>query len=167
MENKILYKIDIKKRTSWPLAIFLGLFLFSGIGILGTIIYGIISESQSFDEFYFSAFILLVVLIIVADILLWQLKGVESIIIDNEIRLIKHGKLFEMKRSIKFNEFESIQVANDLESPFWIKIYGLGGGKIIFNYLGRKAKIGQDISIDYAEIVADEIDRIITQYKIG
>jgi len=164
MTNKeIKYRMDFKKKTSLPFSIFIGIFLFLGALIFGNLVYIIVGEPERINGLLFVMILIIIVLVFVLDILLWQLKGVEILIISDKIELIKNGKLFKMRKSIDFNELESISIDNDPDTPFLIKLFGLSGGKIIIKYLGRSTRIGQDISISYAEIAVEELDKVISR----
>jgi len=155
------FKIELKKRINWPFTIFLGLWLIIWIAIFGTIFYGLITTPNRIGDLVFVVILGIIIGLWVVDRFLWQISGVELLIITNKIELIKKGKLYKSCQKIDFLEYESVSFDEDIQTPFWIKLYGLKGGKIIINYLGHKVRFGQDTSISYAEIAANEIDKEI------
>jgi hypothetical protein len=158
MTDDIKYKIECKKHTKWMFALFLGLFLIILITILSTILYGLINTPSRIGDFAFFVIVMIVFGLIILDRFLWQIKGVELLMITNKIVLIKKGKLFKSTKQIDLNEFESVSFDQDNETAMISKLYGLKGGKIKINYLGHCTRFGQDISFDFAEIISKEIE---------
>jgi hypothetical protein len=164
MNKEIKYKVEFKKRTNWPFAIFMGLSIIVLFAILGTILYGLIGMPDRISDLAYVVVILILIGIWIVDVFLWQIRGVEQFVITNRIEIIKRGKLFKSVSKIDFIDFESITYDDDKTTPFSIKLYGLSGGKIRIKYLGRGIRFGQDISLIMAEIVAKEIDDEMRKY---
>ncbi len=80
---------------------------------------------------------------------------------NKNIEIIKTGKIINSKKVITFSEFESFDYGNDDEIPLLIRLYGIKGGKIIINYLGRSLRMGQDISINQAKTIVQEVDSLL------
>jgi hypothetical protein len=168
MIEDMKYKIEFKKQTNWIFAIFLGLFIIILIAILATIIYGLITTPSRIQDFAFIVIIMILIGLVILDRFLWQIKGVELLLITDKLILIKKGKLYKSTKQIDFNEYESISYDKDNQTSIIAKLYGLKGGNIRINYLGRQTRFGQDISLKLAEIVTKEIDneikKIINNY---
>jgi len=163
--EEIKFKVEFKKNTNWLFAIFIGIWILGLILINGTIIWGLIGMPERISDF---AFVLVLSTFIGAWILdrfLWQIRGSEVLIISDKIEIIKTGKLFESKKSIDFYEYESISFGNDTTTPFWLKLYGLKGGKIRIKYLDHELRIGQDITLDMAESVSKEFNDTIEKSR--
>jgi hypothetical protein len=161
-EKGIKYKIDFRKRPSWIFSLFLGALLITGILILVNLVHGVINESIRFKDFVLVIVIIITAMIFVMDKFLWQVQGVETLIVSENIQIIKHRKLFKSLKSIEFNELEAISFDNDSDTPVWIRLFGFTGGKIKIKYLGRSTRVGQDVSVKYAEIVVEELDSILS-----
>ena len=148
------------------MALFLGTAIVISLSILSTIIYGLINEPERIKDFVIVVLLLSLLIIFMVDLFLWQIRGVEILIINDNIEILKKGKIFKSKRSILFSEFESFDYGNDDNLPLWIRLYGINGGKIIINYLGKSVRIGQDISINQAKTIVEEVDFILNRIMI-
>ena len=164
MNNEIKYKIEFRKITNWPFTIFIGLSMIVLFAILGTILFGLIGMPDRISDLAYVVVILILIGIWIIDVFLWQIRGVEQFVITDRIEIIKRGKLFKSVSKIDFIDFESITYDDDESTPFWMKQYGLSGGKIRIKYLGRGIRFGQDISSIMAEIVTKEIDDEMGKY---
>ncbi|MDP4269180.1 MAG: hypothetical protein Q8909_03520 [Bacteroidota bacterium] len=154
MESDTTYKIELKRKTNWILAIFLLVWMIVWAVVTFGFVYSAI-DWGIMEQLAFPIFCLLLSGIFVFDRLLWQLNGKEVVIIDDKIKIFKTGKLFTSKNNIELYEVSHISCSDDKkEISFMARIYGLRGGKIIIHYLGRKTRIGQSISIQEAEIIA-------------
>lgn len=155
------YKIEFKKQTNWIFAVFLGFFTIVLIAILATIMYGLVTTPGRIQDFAFIIIAMILIGLLILDRFLWQIKGVELLLITDKIILIKKGKLYKSTKQIDFNDYESISFDKDNQTSIIAKLYGLKGGNIRINYLGRQTRFGQDISLKLAEIVVKEIDNEI------
>jgi len=164
MNNEIKYKVEFKIMTNWLFTIFIGLSIIVLFAILGTILYGLIGMPDRISDLAFVVVLLILIGVWIIDIFLWQIRGVEQFVITDRIEIIKRGKLFKSVSKIDFIDFESISYDDDKTTPFWIKQYGLSGGKIRIKYLDRGIRFGQDISLIMAEIVSKEIDDEMRKY---
>lgn len=165
MDPKEHYKITFKKKTSLTITLFLGAGIVIGSMILATIIYGLTGEPGRIKDFSIIVVLLALFIIVLVDRFLWLTRGIETLIINENIEVQKRGNIFSSKKIITFSEFESFDYGNDTQIHFWIRLYGISGGKIIINYLGRSLRIGQDISLNQAKIIVEEIDTVL--YKIN
>ena len=161
MSRKELYKIIFKKTTSLTITLFLGTAITIGLMILSTIIYGLIGEPERIKDFAIVVVLLAIFIIFLLDRFLWQIRGIEILIINQNIEVLKKGNIFQSKKIVTFSEFESFDYGDDDKIPFWIRLYGINGGKIIINYLGKSLRIGQNISINQAKIIVEEIDHTL------
>jgi hypothetical protein len=158
MGNVIHYKVEFRKETNWVMAIFLGAFILALIAILGTIIYGLIGSPGRISFFAFPIILMILAGAWVLDRFLWQIRGKEIVLITDKIEIIKNGKLYATSYHIALDEIEAVSFDDDRNTSFWIRLYGISGGKLVLEYLGRKSRVGQDISLGLAEIVAKEMD---------
>jgi hypothetical protein len=120
--------------------------------------YGLITSPSRIKDFAFIVIVMIIIGLLILDRFLWQIKGVELLLITDKIVLIKKGKLYKSTKQIDFNEYESISFDKDNTTSIISKLYGLKGGNIKINYLGRQTRFGQDISLKLSEIVSNEID---------
>jgi len=161
MDRKPRYHIKLRKTTSLTLTLFLGAAMVVGLMILSTIIYGLTGDPGSIKDLALAVVLLALVIIFVLDRILWQIRGVEILVIDENIEVLKKGKIFTSRKVITFSEFESFDYGNDDKIPLIIRVYGIRGGKIIINYLGRSLRMGQDLSVNQAKTIVDEVDHIL------
>jgi len=162
-ESNVKYRAEFKKKTNWIFTIFIGIWI-----IALTVIFIAFSLIAFHERIYGLIFILLLMILIgawVLDRFLWQIRGREELIITNKIEIIKSGKLVKSTKNIEFFEYESIEYDNDSKTPWWIKLYGLSGGKICIKYLGREVRIGQNINLPLAESVSGECRNLIEKHK--
>ena len=164
MNNEIKYKVEFKIMTNWLFTIFIGLSIIVLFAILGTILYGLIGMPDRISDLAFVVVLLILIGVWIIDIFLWQIRGVEQFVITDRIEIIKRGKLFKSVSKIDFIDVESITYDDYNTTPFWIKLFGLSGGKIRIKYLGRGIRFGQDIPSIMAEIVSKEIDDEMRKY---
>jgi hypothetical protein len=161
MYEKPRYQITLRKTTSLTLSLFLGAALVVGLMILSTILYGLAGDPERIKDLAFAVVLLALSIIFVLDRVLWQIRGIEMLIIDENIEVLKKGTIFNSRKVITFSEFESFDYGNDNKIPLMIRVYGIKGGKIIINYLGRSLRLGQDLSISQAKTIVEEVDHIM------
>ena len=73
------------------------------------------------------------------------------------LELRNTGTLFHRRLHLRWDEIEEITTDDDSSTPWWIKAWGIGGGKVVLTYLGRNRRFGQDLSLREAERIAVEI----------
>lgn len=161
MYEKPRYQITLRKTTSLTLSLFLGATLVVGLMILSTILFGLTGDPERIKDLAFAVVLLALSIIFVLDRVLWQIRGIEMLIIDENIEVLKKGTIFNSRKVITFSEFESFDYGNDNKIPLMIRVYGIKGGKIIINYLGRSLRLGQDLSISQAKTIVEEVDHIM------
>lgn len=157
------HKIPVK--TNLLFTIFIALWGTIALLIMVTISSGIIICLCNYELFSAVLFILIAV-ILSYNLVVWRIAGAEIIQIhDDGILLTRSRTIFRKKRFISFNEFESVVVNNDKDTPRWIKLYSIGGGKIKIKYLGRNTRVGMSIHIQDAESIVNEINNTISQIR--
>ena len=118
---------------------------------------GLISEVYP-GKLIFVTCILAFAVLGVIKYLLWQAKGKETLTFtDSQIVIEKSGPLFKKKLELNYFEVDEFLFDEDKETFWWIKFYGIGGGKIIVRYLGRKKRFGQDLTTIQAKKLIEEI----------
>jgi hypothetical protein len=151
--------VTMKRKPNWLILPMTGLWILGWIGILLTIIYGLITDSDKLDGeiilfMTFSFFTGLFVL----RIFLWHLSGVEKITIDNkELRIEKLGTILTIPSKFEIEQIEYISNTERPPTPRWIKFWGLGGGQIEFVYLGQTKYFGQSLTFEEATKIIESM----------
>ena len=166
IKDEIIFNVNFKKKTAWPITIFIIIWTIGVIVMMATIIWGIIETPPRLMDFLFPLTVMFVLVFWALNIILWNLKGIETIVISDKIEISKTGKLFSSKNSIHFFEYDGIYSKDDDPMPFWQTKYGLNGGRIIIKYLGKEIRVGQNISMKKASKVVDEFKEAIEKLKL-
>lgn len=166
MKKRLSYKVEFRKTPNWFITLFLGTVFISFLIALVVITNLILLTDNSNPDHALFLMLIVILEIWILDLLLWQLNGRETLQISNKIEILKHGKIFKSVKIIEFNEFELVYSEEDNTNSFLAKLYGLKGGKIVINYLGRDTRFGQDITLDLADIVVNEIEYAIERIKL-
>ena len=146
---------------------FIGIWLVTWGAIIITIGYGLSNNPKKADTLLFSVFILLLLFGLLAiDILLWLVRGKESIEITNDNFIIKRmGSLLKLKRSYPIREINGFSVSDGNNVSFWAKSYGLAGGQIRFDVKGKTKFIGQTLTKAEAQEYVNELNALLSSRK--
>jgi hypothetical protein len=166
IKDEIIFNVNFKKKTTWPKTIFLIIWTIGVVASMATIIWGIIETPSRLLDFLFPLIVMFSSVLWASNIILWNLKGIETILISDKIEISKTGKLFSSKNNIHFYEYDGIYSKDDVPTHFWQTTYGLDGGKIIIKYLGKEIRVGQDISMHKASKVVAEFNNVIEKLRL-
>jgi hypothetical protein len=166
VNDEIIFSVNFKKKTNWPKTIYFIIWTIGVVAMMATIIWGIIETPSRLLTFLFPLIVMFSLVLWVTNIILWNLKGIETILISDKIEISKTGKLFSSKNTIHFYEYDGIYSKDDDPTPFWQTKYRLDGGRIIIKYLGKEIRVGQDINMNKASKVVDEFNDVIEKIKL-
>jgi hypothetical protein len=141
-----------KVKTRWFQTTFVFLWTLASIAVIGVLTYGLITTPSRIDDLIFILFILIVAVFVTVNYLIWQINGEEVLTFgQNGIELKNQGTFF--KRFLRINYFELEQIAYDPNgnNSRLLKFWGISGGKIKIEYLGRKRMFGHDLTDEEAK----------------
>jgi len=157
---------NVKKKTNWFLTIFVSIWVIGLIFIIGVISYGLITTPSRIDDLIAVLIFMILIAFLAIDYLRWQLRGQEIIIFDEaKIEIKNSGTFFTSRTIINYFEAENIEPDTDEDTPKLIKFWGIGGGKIKIEYLGRRKRFGQDLTPKEAERIGKEMKLEIERRK--
>jgi hypothetical protein len=155
-----------KVKTRWLLSIFVIIWTIACFAMIGIIIGGLIGTPSRINDFIAIVVILFIAAFFTINYLIWQFKGHQNLTFSEKGLIFSNsGTWFSNRFELSYSELESVTFDNDEKTANWIKIWGIGGGKIIFGYLGRARRFGQDLSLKDAGIIAGEINIEIEKRK--
>jgi hypothetical protein len=157
MSHNYIDKIFVlKKRTNWFLALFLVPFSIIAVSLATFTTYGqigsyFLNNKILFPNYYPELWILALGLWLIAfiaiNIFLWQIIGKERLsFLEDRIELLRGNGLIKRPIKINYFEIESFETDGDNGTPYWIKHWGLGGGKIIIIKVPNNIRFGQDLT---------------------
>jgi hypothetical protein len=149
--------LSVKKKRSFILLLFLGVWLALAWVIVFTILYNFITDR--FDsELAIATLMIVLISLYLSRVFLWNLSGEESISFFNEyIEIRKKGLPFFSTFKIFYTEFEGVDTEQD-KTPGVLRIYGIAGGKLNIKYLGKTIRFGQSIEDNEALQLKSEIE---------
>ena len=151
--------LTIKREPDWVVLLFTGIWLLIWLGITGTIIFGLVTDPDMFDDgimLFMTIFFLGGLFFL--KIFLWHLRGKEIITIDDkELRIDKVGTILSFPSIFEIDQIDYISNTEKPMTPKWIKFWGLGGGQIEFVFLGQTKYFGQTLSVSEATKVIEQI----------
>ncbi len=133
-------------------------FLWTGICLvmLGVFTAGLATTPSRIDDLGWVWLVLLVAAYFAINYLVWQLRGAEVLVISNGMLSLHNTGTFVRRRlTLAIEEVEDIIWDEDLSTPYSIKHWGVGGGKVLIHHHGRVRRYGQDMSVGEAKRVAD------------
>ena len=150
------YKAPVE--TRWMRTLFMIAWTGIAIAICGILGYGLVTTPSRIHDLILVWLGLLAASILGCNYLSWQLRGGEVIVLRAGGLVLRNtGTLFHRRLHLRWDEIEEITTDDDSSTPWWIKAWGIGGGKVVLSYLGRNRRFGQDLSLREAERVALEI----------
>lgn len=160
-EESEIKTFRIEKDTNWILVFFLTIWLVVWLIIVGFVGYGQITNPTRFPELWLVLAAILAAGLFVLRMWFWQVRGVEIIRgYPDRIEVCKTGSFAFGRTCIYLHELDGIEASNDDTTPHWLRWWGLGGGTIVFSYLGRSFRCGQDLSIQHATRIARELNAL-------
>jgi hypothetical protein len=139
----------------------LGVFALSISVLIGlyTVLMGTNKAGFYIDGGFIICLIFLFAGIFVFRQLLWQLRGVEKIIIaDTKIKIKKEGTFWTFPIEYELQYIDKFRLAYKDPTPFFLKIYGFTGGKIEFKYMEMTKRFGQTIETNEAKKIVEELN---------
>lgn len=158
------YKVRIEASKAFTL--FIATWATVALVMSCLITYGIFSSSRYDGFLLIVAFACFLLSSLAFNLVRWRVIGVEILQLrEDGIFLTRTGTVFKKSQLITFNEMDSIEADDDIKTRRWIKLYKLGGGKIIINYLSRHTRFGQSLSYHEAQKLAGEIAQAVKEIK--
>lgn len=168
-ENQLNFSVKVK--THWFPLIFVFIWTLGCVASIAVILYGIRTTPSRIESGIMTCLVIIFLVLLASNYMRWQLTGKENIIISNTgIEIFKSGTWFSKRLKLAFFEFEGIQVSEDKKTSFTRKFYGIGGGKVVFHYLGRNRRFGQDMTFKEAKKIVNRIKTEISSrglYRFG
>ena len=157
-------KIEFKIKTRLIPTLFLSIWTILCLILTGILTYALFTSPSRIDGLLIFVFIILIlVLFLNSNYIIWQINGKETLFVSKEkIVLRNENTFFNNKFEIDAKLIDNISVIDN--DSFIKKFWGVFGGKIIIEYLGRSKKIGKDISLHRAEEIAKQIKNKIKYY---
>lgn len=156
----------IKKKQNWFILFLTGVWLIVWFGIFTTVLYGLATDTDKLDEeiVIFTTFFFIAA-IFVFKIFLWHLRGKEKIVLnDNELKIEKLGTIFTFSQKYELHLIENLSLTSIPTTPLWIRIWGLGGGQIKFEYLGQNKYFGQSLNREEASVIIKDLNNFQKDY---
>ena len=151
----------LHKKGNQILLLFLPLWLAACLLMTGTIIYGMITDGNRFPELWLAVLVLLAIVLLVARMWLWHLRGKEILTAHHDhIEIARQGSFGFSKRHITISEIDSINSSPDNDTPRWLRWWGFSGGTIRIRYLGRAVRCGQDLSEISSATIVEELNTL-------
>ena len=154
-------RIEIKREpNTWLIALMtMWLILFIAGSILISIDY--FFYDVNFDSIIFAGYLIFILAaIIVVRQLLWQLQGKEIVeISDGKLLLYKEGIFWAQPKTFELDYVDKFRYEKNDETTFFLKKYGLSGGKIIFNYMDLPKQFGQTVTESEARSIINQIEK--------
>jgi len=164
-----------KKKTGWGLVFGLSVFSIIMLIVLKGFLQAWIEEIMRGDGipelFFVPIAIMVLTLLFIFNIILWQIRGQETVCMDNEKLVIKKGKrLFNIPKAINIYEIDEIffepYPAKFFSASSFLEMVGLRGGKICVEYKGRYVVyIGQSISDEEAKKCVEEMNVKLLEFN--
>lgn len=158
-------KFIIKRTPNGLVLLVTGLWTLAWVVLLGTLVVGLISDKDKRADGVLVLFIILFFMIglFICRVFLWHLRGKEIVEITDDEFIISHvGTIFPSTKKFEFSLIENIAFTDNSTIPRWIKLTGLGGGHIEFEYMGQKKYFGQTIELKNAKEI---ISRLVQGQK--
>lgn len=159
-------EIEIKRLSRYNYAFIIGILTAIILGTFIKVFYTVIEAPYKLTE---TVLIFLLLLLMGSlfglKLFFWNIRGKEKVIITPDLLIIrKQGTLFSVPRKYELSLVEGFSSTKDSPYPWWMRIYGLAGGQVMFHYLGSPRYFGQTLSFQEAQQVADIIvEKIIHQ----
>ena len=159
-----LFVLTMKRKPNWFMLLLTGVWVFGLIGITATVIYGLLTDSDKLDGdiVLFMALFILIGLFVL-KIFLWHLRGKEKIVIKGkELWIIKVGTILTIPKKYEISLIDNFTVTDRPTTPHWIRFWGLGGGRIQFDYLDQIKYFGQTLTKNEAIQIIDKLNKKIS-----
>lgn len=148
-------KVSSRIKTRWLLTLFILIWTVMCMIMTGILTYAFLTSPVRIEGFLIFVLVTLIVAAFAAsNYIFWQIKGKETLLINEEKIVFKNeNTLFKNKFDLDLALIDNVRINNNSTPKFW----GVFGGKIIIEYLGRDKKFGKDISIEEANDIAIKI----------
>jgi len=165
MQRKEL-QYKLKKKPNKFLTVFVAIWTIGVFGLILTIIYGLYTTPSRINDFIIIVGFMIIGFLLGFDYINWQIRGKEILTVsENNIEIKNTGTFFKRHLIIQYYELEKITFDNNKETLHWIRFWGIGGGLIKIEYLGRKKRFGQDLKLKEAEKICNEINEYIEKIQ--
>jgi hypothetical protein len=165
MADPIRY--ELKKETDWTVTIPLIIWAVCLICMTVFLILQNILDPRYQLDFIPIILVMIFFAFHVVNVIRWQLFGREVVILDdNGMEIENIGTFYNDHIKISYNEMDGISYdGGEKRSIISLWSFGMGGGKIVIQYLGRIRRVGQSITIYQAEGLANEMRKEFEQRK--
>ena len=155
-----------KIKTRWLLTVFTIIWTIACFAMIGVLIWGIIETPSRLSDFIAVLIILIIAAFFTINYLIWQFQGQQNLKFrENDVVFFNSRTFFSNKFELPYSELDFVSFDNDEKTVNWIKIWGIGGGKIIIGYLGRERRFGQDLTLKAARDMTMKIQKEIDRRK--
>jgi hypothetical protein len=164
-EDKIVF--ILKRKPNWGLVLFIGLWLIFWLACLGTIFIGLIEDAPKRNaEIYFYFSIVVILGLWIVKVFLWLLWGKEKITLDeNNLTVERIGTFFTSARKYETSLIDNISIATKHTTPGWYRLYGFGGGQVMFDYLEQKKYFGQTLTHEEANEIVGRFKEYLNKFR--
>jgi len=150
------FTVKVKPRIG--LVIFVSIWGLSCLGMGGFLLVSLVTSLSDTSELYLVSLLLLTGAVFAGNYIRWQLTGIENLTVsDTSLRIFRTGTFFARQLVLKLNELDSVEFDEDKQTPTTIRLYGIGGGKVKLQYLGRQRRFGQDLTLTEAQKLSEEL----------
>jgi hypothetical protein len=156
--------MTLKRKPNWFILPLTGIYALGWIGMLGVIIYGLVTDPEKLDgEIILFTTLFFIAGLFILKIFLWHLRGHEKITVDRkELRIDRLGTILTIPRKYEIDQIETITNTENPTTPRWMVFWGLAGGQIEFVYLGQTKYFGQTLTATEATKIIEKLkDKII------
>ena len=147
-----------KKKTNWSLTIALTIWTFGLVVMIAIFTYNLATTPSRISDLIIVLLIMILIASIAVNYLRWQIIGQEVLTFTNDCIEVKNiGTFFTNYQCINYDEIENIKFEDDGQRPYFLKVWEIGGGKILIEYLGRNRRFGRDLNHDEAVQISNEM----------
>ena len=141
------YEYVAKKKTKWILTTFIVVWSLFCVAMITVLFVGFYQNPERIGDLIWLLFVLLFALGIAFSYVRWQLYGVEKLIVTKtHIEFHKLGSFFNSKFQISYSELDGISFFSSKNTLPILKFWGITGGQVKIEFLGRRKMFGQDLS---------------------
>lgn len=153
-----LVRYEAAVATRWPRTLFMVLWSGMAVVMVGVLGYGLVTEPLRFPELWLVWCAVALAAVVGWGYVWWQLRGKEVLVLAPHALVVHNaGTLFRRRLVVQRHELEELLVDDDAATPFWIKDWGIGGGRLVIAHNGTRRRYGMDLDKARAERLAQAI----------
>lgn len=159
-----MLSITLKRKRSWFIGLFHGLWTLGVWVMFGVIAYGCITDDRLEPLLYMLPFFFASLFTLKSC--LWLLRGKEIITVDDDhLHIRKAGTILTIPARFAVRDINDIKFASKDQTPTILKMYGVAVGRISFDYKGSKKYFGQTLGKEKALKAIELINQELTRVK--